>query len=160
MARNFWDEMGRGHEAGMHGPMLASLAHALHVDELDAPIVWEAVALGNVMIALAANRRYAYQAIGALGVIELTAPARAAHVNHAMKRLDVLAHERRYYALHATLDIKHANAWIAEVIAPLVADDPTMASAIAEGALMRLSCGARCFSRYRAEPQVRTLLAA
>jgi hypothetical protein len=23
LARNYWDEMGRGHEAGMHGPMLA-----------------------------------------------------------------------------------------------------------------------------------------
>ena len=39
--------------------------------------VWEALALGNMMIGLAANRYYAYQAIGALGVIELTAPGRA-----------------------------------------------------------------------------------
>ena len=34
----------------------------------------EALALGNTMIALARNRRYAFHSIGALGVIEMTAP--------------------------------------------------------------------------------------
>ena len=42
---------------------------------------WESLALGNLMIALAMNRRYAYHSIGALGVIELTAPGRAVCVN-------------------------------------------------------------------------------
>lgn len=31
MARNYWDEMGRGHERGMHGPMLAVLARELEI---------------------------------------------------------------------------------------------------------------------------------
>ena len=34
---------------------------------------------------------------------------------------------------------------------PLVAENPAVATAIAEGALMRLQCGARCFARYRSE---------
>jgi hypothetical protein len=58
---------------------------------------------------------------------------------------------RRYYALHATLDIKHSRAWNSEVLRPLVAADPSLARPIAEGALMRLRAGARCFERYRAE---------
>jgi len=37
------------------------------------------------------------------------------------------------------------------VIAPLVAEQPQVARAIAEGALMRLSAGERCFVRYRRE---------
>jgi hypothetical protein len=37
------------------------------------------------------------------------------------------------------------------VIAPLVAREPRAAAAIAEGALMRLQAGARCFERYRRE---------
>jgi hypothetical protein len=32
---------------------------------------------------------------------------------------------------------------------PLVSEDPHRAIAIAEGALIRLACGARCFERYR-----------
>ena len=41
------------------------------------------------MAAFGANRRYAYQAIGALGVITLTSPGRAARLNAGLKRLDV-----------------------------------------------------------------------
>lgn len=151
LARNYWDEMGQGHASGMHGPMLEQLARALNIDTRGDDVVPEALALGNMMIALAMNRRYAYHSIGALGVIELTAPARAAHVNRGLKRLGVGGDIRRYFALHATLDIKHSEAWNREVLRPLVAEQPEVASAIAEGALLRLTAGARCFERYRRE---------
>jgi hypothetical protein len=157
MARNYWDEMGRGRESGMHGPMLDRLASDLRVADRGHAIVWESTALGNLLIGLAANRRYAFHAVGALGVVELTAPSRAACVNQALQRLNVPAVTRRYYALHATLDIKHSQTWNAEVLEPLVAGDGdgSIARAIAEGALMRLNAGARCFERYRAVLQPR-----
>jgi hypothetical protein len=112
--------------------------------------VWESLALGNLMTALAMNRRYTFHSVGALGVIELTAPGRAALVNAGLKRLGVGGEARRYFALHATLDVKHSIAWNREVLRPLVAEDPETARAIAEGALMRLEAGRRCFERYRA----------
>ncbi len=151
VARNYWDEMGRGNMKGMHGPMLAVLAQALDVRSLMDPNVWEAVALGNLMAGLALNRRYAYHSLGALGVIELTAPGRAAKVSEGLRRLGVAAKVRRYFDLHAVLDIKHSEAWNAEVFLPLVDARPETATALAEGALMRLQAGARCFARYRAE---------
>jgi hypothetical protein len=153
LARNYWDEMGRGTAGGMHGPMLSRLAIAVDLASLEAtvPIVWEALALGNIMLGLAANRRYAYQSLGALGVIELTAPGRAVHVNAGLKRLRIASHARHYFALHATLDIKHSAAWNAEVLRPIVEREPGAAHAIAEGALMRLEAGRRCFERYRSE---------
>jgi len=151
LARNYWDEMGRGHEAGMHGPMLSHLAATLGVEQSSDGIVWESRALGNLLAGLAANRHYAYHAIGALGVVELTAPGRAALVAQGLKRLRLDAGARRYYSLHATLDVRHSEAWNREVITPLVEEMPRVASAIAEGALMRLSAGARCFERYRRE---------
>jgi hypothetical protein len=149
MARNYWDEMGQGTEGGMHGPMLARLGAAL--PKTDTPPVWETLALGNLMVALATNRCYAYQSIGALGVIELTAPGRATLVNAGLKRLQFDGAVRRYYALHATLDVRHSQTWNREVLAPLVAENPSVAPRIAEGALLRLRAGARCFDRYREE---------
>lgn len=151
LARNYWDELGRGAARGMHGPMLHALAVALRLDELDAPIVWEARALANLLVGLAANRRYAYHAVGALGVIELTAPGRSALVNAGLRRCGVAAGTRQYYALHATLDIKHSEAWNREVLHSLVEAEPDVAPCIAEGALARLAAGARCFERYRRE---------
>lgn len=153
LARNYWDEMGRGRQSAMHGPMLERLERELGLDELarDTEPVWESLALANLMFALAANRRFAYHSLGALGAIELTAPGRAALVNVGLRRLGVRGEARRYFALHATLDVKHSLAWNREVIVPLVAEDPRIGVAIAEGALLRLVAGARCFARYRSE---------
>lgn len=149
MARNYWDEMGRGAAKGMHGPMLGRLAQAFGIKSTPETTVPEALALSNLMVALACNRRYAFQSVGALGVIEMTAPTRVGYVNDGLRRLGVGARDRHYFALHATLDIRHSEAWNREVLLPLVSEDHRRARAIAEGALMRLLCGKRCFDRYR-----------
>ncbi len=149
LARNYWDEMGRGNAKGMHGPMLEHLSHKLGLKPRVETTVWEALNLANTMAGLAASRRYAYHAVGALGVIEQTAPGRAKLVGLGLKRLGVSGKDRHYFDLHAILDIKHSETWNAEAAWPLVAEDPARAPALAEGALMRLEAGAACFRRYR-----------
>jgi hypothetical protein len=151
MAANYWDEMGRGHEKGMHGGMLENTAAELNLLPKVKTTVWESLALANLMAGLAANRRYTYQSVGALGAIEMTAPGRVSLVNDGLRRLGVSARGRQYFQLHAGLDVRHSEAWNREVIRPLVESDPKIGRAIAEGALMRLRCGERCFSRYRKE---------
>ncbi|MEQ1868118.1 MAG: iron-containing redox enzyme family protein, partial [Micropepsaceae bacterium] len=151
MARNYWDEMGRGAPLGMHGPMLSRLAAQLNISPTHETTVFEALALGNLMMALACNRRFAFQAVGALGVIEMTAPTRVGYVNEGLGRLGLSREARHYFALHETLDVKHSRAWNTEILEPLVRDDPRRAIAIAEGAILRLWCGARCFARYNDE---------
>jgi hypothetical protein len=155
LARNYWDEMGRGRPAAMHGSLLADLARALGVRAEPSTTVWEALALANLMVALALDRRFAYHSIGALGAIELTAPGRVALVDRGLARLGVPKAARHYFTLHATLDLKHSEAWNREVLRTLVARDSRVCRAIAEGALMRLRAGARCFVRYRQELDVR-----
>ena len=149
LARNYWDEMGRGNRKGMHGPMLSALGKALGAQSTVDSTVWESLALTNMMVALAANRRYAYQSIGALGVIELTAPGRAVYVTRGLERLGVSSKASHYFALHAVLDVKHSAAWNREIIHSILAEEPRAATAIAEGALLRLTCGECCFRRYR-----------
>ncbi|HEY8579683.1 MAG TPA: iron-containing redox enzyme family protein, partial [Beijerinckiaceae bacterium] len=78
-------------------------------------------------------------------------PERAGHVCAGLKRLGVGARPRHYFALHAVLDVRHSESWNAEVLRPLVDGDPEIARCLAEGALMRLECGAACFQRYRDE---------
>lgn len=151
MARNFWDEMGRGREKGMHGPMLERLATYFELSPTPDTVVPESLALGNTMVALASHRNYAYHSVGALGVIEMTAPTRAGYVDRGLRRLGIPAKRRHYFAIHAILDVKHSEEWNREVIQPLVAEDPRRAQAIGEGAIMRLWHGARSFERYRRE---------
>jgi hypothetical protein len=150
LARNYWDEMGRGNPKGMHGAMLNVLIQTLNLQPSIDSTVWESLALANAMTAMATTRRYTWQSVGALGVIELTAPGRSACTAAGLRRLGFSDRERRYFDLHAVLDVKHSEDWNREALRPLIAEDPRRAQAIAEGALMRLECGARCFERYRA----------
>jgi len=149
LARNYWDEMGRGNAAGMHGPMLDALVGTLQVAPVIENTVWESLALANAMTAMATSRELAWHSVGALGVIELTAPGRSKFVAQGLRRIGLSEKERRYFELHAVLDIKHSADWNREALRPLVTEDPARARAIAEGALIRLRCGARCFDRYR-----------
>lgn len=150
LARNYWDEMGRGNRAGMHGLLLDATVIELGLKPVFEETVWESLSLANLMVALATQRRYAYLSIGALGVVELTAPGRVSQVNEGLRRLGVSAEGRRYFQLHAGLDVRHSEAWNREALLPLVREQPECARYIAEGALLRLRAGERCFERYRA----------
>ncbi len=149
LARNYWDEMGHGTEKGMHGPMLDALVETLAVTPVIENTVWESLCLANAMTAMASSRRYAWHSVGALGVIELTAPGRSAATADGLKRVGLSPKEARYFTLHAVLDVKHSEDWNREAIRPAVEEDPRRATAMAEGALIRLRCGARCFEAYR-----------
>jgi len=149
LARNYWDEMGRGSQKGMHGPMLGILGKALDLKPTIEGTLAPPLGLGNAMVAMATNRRYVWLSVGALGVIELTAPWRAGHVAEGLKRLGV-GKPRHYYALHSAIDIKHSEDWNREALRPLVEEDPSRAPLIAEGAVIRLMWGQRCFEAYRA----------
>jgi hypothetical protein len=149
MARNYWDEMGCGNERAMHSLLLAAVVDELKLAPVAQHTAWQALALSNLMVGLATNRRYAYQAIGALGVIEMTAPSRVAHISEGLKRLQIPVHARRYFQIHTTLDVRHSIKWNDEILHTLVQANPRTAQPIAEGALMRLKAGARCFQCYR-----------
>lgn len=151
LARNYWDEMGRGNVKGMHGPMLARLVDVLNLDPQIETTCWESLALANAMTAMATTRRYAWHSVGALGVVELTAPGRSACTAKGLRRIGLSGKERHYFDLHAVLDVKHSEDWNREALIPAVREDPARAPAMAEGALIRLRCGERCFGRYRAQ---------
>ena len=86
-----------------------------------------------------------------MAMIELTAPGRSASTAAALKRLGFSGRDSRYFNLHAVLDVKHSEDWNREALRPLVEEDPRRATAMAQGALIRLKCGERCFERYRRE---------
>jgi hypothetical protein len=150
LARNYWDEMGRGNMGGMHGPMLDRTVAGLELTPTIEGTAWQSLCLANTMTAFATTRRYTYQSIGALGVVELTAPTRVGAVAEGLKRLGRSPEQRKYFVLHAHLDVEHSKAWNAEALAPLVEENPACARHIAEGAVMRLICGEQCFETYRA----------
>ncbi len=149
LARNYWDEMGRGNAKGMHGRCsmlgrdaggepgdrehLVAEPGAGQCDDRDGDQPALCVAVGG------GARRDRADRAGSL--------CRDAK---GLRRLGFSDKERRYFDLHAVLDIKHSEDWNREAIRPAVEEDPRRATAMAEGALIRLKCGERCFEAYRA----------
>jgi hypothetical protein len=84
-------------------------------------------------------------------VFDMTARGGAFCVNNVLTRLRIPTRKRLYFAVHAVLDVKHSEEWNREVLLPLVKEDPARARPIAEGAIIRLWHGQRCFERYRRE---------
>jgi len=121
------------------------LGHAFGADG-HANVVWEALAISNLAVALALNRRYGWHAVGALGVVALTAPLRTERVRRALKRLGLDAGPD-----DASRARSETAAWIREVLVPRVEEDAERAPLVAEGALLWLRGAARCARRYRDE---------
>lgn len=147
LARNYWDEMGQGSAEGVHDTLLRDLVGRLgrNLPEI-ADIVSETLLMANLLLGLASHRRYAYLSVGALGVIEMTAPERVAAVDKGLERLGFSKRDRLYFSLHSVLDIKHSRTWNEEIVRPLWTEH---GDEIAEGAFLRLWAGERCFARYR-----------
>jgi hypothetical protein len=124
---------------------LASLANALGIDR-NADVVWESLAASNLAVALAFNRRYGWQAVGALGVVALTALLRAERVSLALRRFGLGAVEE-----DRSREREETLAWIRDVLALRVEEDAERAPLLAEGALLRLRAAARCARRARDE---------
>jgi hypothetical protein len=148
MARNYWDEMGQGNATATGARLLEQLGYDLHMDSTQLP-AWESLARSNLMLGLATNRRYAFQALGALAILEMTTATPSAHLNAGLRRLGFSGASCGYFEAREKLSPLRSHAWNQGVILPLVAQDSRSASAIAEGALMRLVADARCLRCYR-----------
>jgi hypothetical protein len=153
IARCYWDEMGQGQAAAMRSRILDGFLRELHADATEAP-VWEVLARSNIMLALASNRHYAFQSIGALGTVELCSPGPARFVSAALKRLGFSAEASAYFNSRSKLGVLRAHAWSYDVILPLIAQDSRIGTAVAEGALLRLAADARCLERFNRELNV------
>lgn len=125
--------------AGDEASRLRGLAKVLGVDGAGA--VAEVRALRKLVGALDTDARYVFQAAGAAAAMDVTGEARAASVRRGIQRLGI---DGDFFE-------PALEAWSGNSIREFVQAMPRCATALAEGALMRLRAGARCYARYRRE---------
>jgi hypothetical protein len=105
--------------------------------------LWQVLAINNLLLALAVDRRYAYQALGALAALVLTTPARARAIDRGLQRLGLSAPAREYFRRLADGDARN---W-AQAALPTLAADARAARALLEGSLLYLRAAQRCWTR-------------
>jgi hypothetical protein len=146
LARNYWDEMGRGSAAHVHTELHRQLTDALGLvsvpREDQPPEALLRSALGSL---LATNRYLQPELVGALGMTELQAGPRCRRVVRALERLGAPTRAFAFYEEHAQADPRHGKAWVDHVVTPL-AGDPEWGRRIVRGARWRALVNERFFS--------------
>ncbi len=145
LARNYWDEMGRGDRAEVHVELHRRMVRATGmraVPRSDQPVeALERSLLGSL---LATNRHLQPEMVGALGMVEMQAGPRCRKVVQGLRRVGAPVDALTFYAEHAAADPRHGKDWLDHVITPL-AGDPRWAAGIVRGARWRDAVNRRFF---------------
>ncbi|PHN60224.1 hypothetical protein AO268_16530 [Pseudomonas sp. ICMP 8385] len=118
---NYWDEMGNGNFDFVHTSMFkASSAYmrqvlALTDISLGAPSK-ECLMNGNILLMWAVRREFNVRLIGAMGLVEGSAPARFGATTHALERLNLPREVIAYHKAHIGIDTHHSEAWFETVL--------------------------------------------
>jgi hypothetical protein len=151
LARNYWDELGRGSPGEVHTVLHDRLVEATAMPRIPRerqPIAaLERTAISGL---LASNRALQPEMIGALGLLELQAGPRCRAVVAALQRLGAPEGALPFYEEHARADPRHGKEWLDEVVIPLAAADPPWGPRMVRGALWRDSVNSRFFASARA----------
>ncbi len=144
LARNYWDEMGRGDEDRVHTTLHRTMADALGLHGVPRgrlpTACLERTLLGTTC---ATNRWLQPEMIGALGLIELQAGPRCRAVVAGLRRIGAPAAALPFYEEHARVDPQHGRTWLERVVAPLRRQDPELGWRIVRGAWWRSTVNAR-----------------
>jgi hypothetical protein len=150
LARNYWDELGRGSLDEVHTVLHDRLVEATRMPRIprrELPVsALERMLIGGI---LATNRRLQPEMIGALGLLELQAGPRCRAVVQALTRLDAPAGAFPFYEEHARADPRHGKEWLDEVVTPLAAEHPEWGPRMVLGARWRHEVNARFFDEAR-----------
>ena len=150
LARNYWDELGRGELSEVHTVLHDRLVEATKMPRIpraELPVsALERIAIGGL---LATNRRLQPEMLGALGLLEMQAGPRCRAVVKALNRLDAPAGALPFYEEHAVADPRHGKEWLDEVVAPLSEQLPEWGPRMVRGARWRHEVNARFFAEAR-----------
>lgn len=144
IAKNCWDEMGNGHEAGVHATLFERLTNELGVTPkyMRENVLLGARVTGNLSSYYAIHRRNHYRALGFFGVTQYLVPRRFKYVVKGLQRNQLSAEAQAYHRLHIMIDAKHGAGWFNNAIRPVVLQQPAAAIEIAIGACIRLHTSA------------------
>lgn len=149
VVENFWDEVGAGNYRDRHTEMFKRLLRHAGVELRDANLLsqdfidnldWQGLAGYNLYLYLSLHRRNYFKSVGCMGVAEMMDPSQYEKIVRGCRRVglkdeDALA----YYVDHVEMDTAHGEAWLMNIMVPLIRQYPETRYDMLVGALMRLN---------------------
>ncbi len=146
--QNLWDESGRGNPTLSHVSLFRQLLDVVGVGQAEdnhaSQLQVEGHAGYNLFMLTSLNRAHYFKLLGVMAMTELLDPSHYEKLVRGCRRVGFGgAGELGYYEEHVTIDIVHAEGWLADVIVPVVEQTPAVGDDIIFGAALRLaSCEA------------------
>ncbi|WP_050580926.1 iron-containing redox enzyme family protein [Salinispora cortesiana] len=143
MAENYWDEMGEGQLERMHTRLFEHSARYMRhrlaerkidISKLQCTEIYENA---NIVLMYGIHRHLAPRALGAMGLMEYSAPPRFQAMVDGCERLGVPADVVLYQRIHVHVDADHGAEWLDNVLVPLVRRSPEAMREVAMGILTR-----------------------
>jgi len=153
---NYWDEMGHGNPRFVHTTMFNTSvswmreqfrARGRTVGDIEFP---EIFTNANQLLMYGLTRRHAPRLIGALGVLEQTAPQRFQSMVDGCVRLGVPKDVIAYQSLHVGVDHDHGAEWFEHVLLPLTQRGPSLMEELCRGVLTRCDVATRYYREVEA----------
>ncbi|NHH78864.1 hypothetical protein DRA46_00919 [Burkholderia gladioli] len=148
LVQNLWDESGRGNPTLSHVSLFRQLLDVVGVGQAEdnhaSQLQVEGHAGYNLFMLTSLNRAHYFKLLGVMAMTELLDPSHYEKLVRGCRRVGFGgAGELGYYEEHVTIDIVHAEGWLADVIVPVVEQTPAVGDDIIFGAALRLaSCEA------------------
>ncbi|MFV3337070.1 iron-containing redox enzyme family protein [Pseudomonas sp. NY15349] len=119
--RNYWDEMGNGDFSSVHTAMFKDSSDYMRAVLNDLEISVEKPTLeclmnGNMLLMWAVRREYNVRLIGAIGLVEGSAPVRFRATTEGLERLKQPEYVIAYHKAHIDIDTYHSRAWLEVVL--------------------------------------------
>ena len=151
ISENLWDEIGHGDNVFTHvnlyKDVLArqeiSLPNNHYIDMYGA----EALAGHNAFMLGSVNRRHYYKLLGVMAMTEVLDPPQYEKLVKGCLRLGLIDRDVKYYTEHITIDIKHGDDWLYNVIDVIAKKDPETRKEFYIGSLLRLRTAERYYDQ-------------
>ncbi|MEN8641280.1 iron-containing redox enzyme family protein [Pseudomonas sichuanensis] len=147
---NYWDEMGNGDFAAVHTTMFRTSSSYMRdllgrsgISAEEPPL--ECLMNGNLLLMWAVRREYNMRLIGAMGLVEGSAPVRFGATTAAMERLGLPKDVIAYHKAHISIDTRHSAAWYETVLQHYAACGEDVVRELSLGVMIRYNVALRYY---------------
>jgi hypothetical protein len=147
---NYWDEMGNGNFNFVHTSMFktssAYMRNVLAQKNITPEVPpKECLMNGNILLMWAVRREYNMRLIGAMGLVEGSAPTRFSATTQALERLEQPKEVIAYHKAHIGIDTHHSEAWFDTVLRHYSKGGAEVIQELAMGVMIRYNVAVRYY---------------
>ncbi|PKE31909.1 spermidine/putrescine ABC transporter [Rahnella sp. AA] len=151
ISENLWDEIGHGDNVFTHvnlyKDVLARQDITLPENHYVDMYGVEALAGHNAFMLGSVNRKHYYKLLGVMAMTEVLDPPQYEKLVNGCLRLGLIDRDVKYYTEHITIDIKHGDDWLYNVIDVIAEKYPETRKEFYIGCLLRLRTAERYYDQ-------------